>query len=372
MTTFMLSLILGSYSILLCVFIWVWVHKPQEFISNTSTIDFSVLIPIRNEELTIVTLLKDLEAQQYPKKLFEVIIINDQSTDKSKEKILEFASNSQLDIKLFDLIRNENSTAPKKEAITLGIKNSKFEHILCTDGDCRVSEFWLESYAKIYQRNKPKFVSGPVSFITTKVSFLNKIWHHFQVVEFASLTGTGACSIFLNQPNMCSGANISYPKNIFDEVDGFEGNLDIASGDDEFLMHKIFNKYPNDIHYLKDFDAVVNTESLATISMFYNQRKRWASKWDKYQMLGPTLLALYIVIVNFCSIYVLFTEQYEYYLLRCLPEFFFLFSILNFYKKRTSIIFIPLVQLFYPFYVLFFGLIVQFDKNYIWKTRKLK
>jgi hypothetical protein len=58
--------------------------------------------------------------------------------------------------------------------------------------------------------------------------------------------------MMIGKPNMCNGANIAYPKAVFEEVNGFDGNEHIASGDDEFLMHKIAEKYPNQIvfaHY---------------------------------------------------------------------------------------------------------------------------
>jgi hypothetical protein len=66
------------------------------------------------------------------------------------------------------------------------------------------------------------------------------------------LVGSGACAMMIGKPNMCNGANIAYPKAVFEEVNGFDGNEHIASGDDEFLMHKIAEKYPNQIvfaHY---------------------------------------------------------------------------------------------------------------------------
>ncbi len=37
---------------------------------------------------------------------------------------------------------------------------------------------------------------------------------------------------------MCNGANLAFRKDVFNEVSGYKGNIQIASGDDEFLMRK--------------------------------------------------------------------------------------------------------------------------------------
>ena len=58
-------------------------------------------------------------------------------------------------------------------------------------------------------------------------------------------------------------------------------------------------------------------------------------------------------------------------MVKFLPEFLFLSLIIRFLGKQTLIGYIPLVQLFYPLYVLFFGLAAQ-QKGYEWKGRNLR
>jgi len=71
-------------------------------------------------------------------------------------------------------------------------------------------------------------------------------------------------------------------KSIF-EVNGYADNMHVISGDDEFLMHKIFKKYPNQVQFLHQKEAIVLTGANGTLSQLTEQRKRWVSKSTKYE-----------------------------------------------------------------------------------------
>src|SRR4051812_19175643 len=67
-------------------------------------------------------------------------------------------------------------------------------------------------------------------------------------------------------------------KKAFNDVEGFSGIDSIASGDDMLLMHKISNKYPDKVHYLKSKQAIVASLPMQTWKDFFDQRIRWSSK----------------------------------------------------------------------------------------------
>ena len=77
---------------------------------------------------------------------------------------------------------------------------------------------------------------------------------------------------------MCNGANLAYTKTLFKAINGFEGNTNIASGDDVFLLEKAIKRNKNTVHYLKNTDATVFTKPVKNYSALISQRKRWASK----------------------------------------------------------------------------------------------
>jgi cellulose synthase/poly-beta-1,6-N-acetylglucosamine synthase-like glycosyltransferase len=361
-----LLIINSLYFILNIVFIFTWIKMRRNKIQYVSLKDskLSIIIPVRNEQANILNLLNDLNKQIYPFKNFEVIIANDGSTDETENIVLSFQEDAQYDLKLLNIL-NENGASPKKRAIQKSIEISSGELIVTTDGDCRVSENWLSSIEAIYNEKQAKLISSPVTFLDEKT-----YWNTFQIIEFASLVGSGACAMNLKKPNMCNGANIAYTREVFEKVGGFAGNEHLASGDDEFLMHKIAKIYPEKVVFNMDENSIVFTKSQADFSHFYQQRKRWASKWRHYKDWKVIALAIFIFAVNLGMIYSIFTQNYLNLLIKCSPEFIFLCLIINYLGYKDKIKFIPIIQLIYPFYVVLFGIIAQ-GNGYNWKGRKL-
>jgi cellulose synthase/poly-beta-1,6-N-acetylglucosamine synthase-like glycosyltransferase len=366
------EVLLGIYSLLVLLFFLKWVGidlgKSNAAYSNSF---ITAIIPVRNEGENIEKLLWSFENQTLDKAKFEVIVVNDHSTDDTEALVLAFAQKSKLNLKLIHLENADGS--PKKRALTQAIAESKGNIIFTTDGDCEFSEGLLLKYVQIFGDSNVKFISGPVTFFREKVGFWALLWERVQTVEFASLLGSAAASLALGSPNMCSGANLAYRKETFYELNGYEGNLNIASGDDEFLMHKFSAAYPKSLVYAKDAVCIVQTGACETPKVFYKQRKRWASKWNQYNSILPTLLAVFIFLSNVGMLVLIYENAYLFVAVRVGIEIFFLGSVLRFLRRKDAIIFIPLVQIIYPFYVMFFGLVSIFaPKAYDWKGRKLK
>lgn len=368
-------ILLGTYAFACLVLLIVWNFSFEKMtLSSFAEKPFvSIIVPIRNEANNILNLLQSIENQGYSKLFFEVILVNDASEDNTVSVVEQFESTSELSIHMLNLSERKDNASPKKRAITEAIKTAKGELVITTDGDCTMGENWLETVVDFYLKTDAFFISSPVSFYSLeKGNVLQKIWNNFQVIEFGSLVGAGACSIKMSNPNMCSGANIAYKKSVFEEVGGYSGNEQIASGDDEFLMQKIATRFPDKIQFLKDYDAVVQTQSHETISSFFVQRKRWASKWRFYKNWQPTALAIYVAIVNGITAFALITARFDLALLKFSVEFLFLASVVLFFKKPKAIFYIPFTQLIYPFYVCIMAIAAQGKGDYVWKGRKLK
>ena len=97
-------------------------------------------------------------------------------------------------------------------------------------------------------------------------------------MEFASLIGVGGASIKLGYPNICNGANLSFRKDSFKHLNGYNGNGHIASGDDEFLLQKFASFNSKGIRFMKDPQALITTIPQKSLIEFYHQRKRWTRK----------------------------------------------------------------------------------------------
>ncbi|MCF0062290.1 glycosyltransferase [Dyadobacter chenwenxiniae] len=370
----LLWLVILSYAVFTFILTFFWNRiKPSGIFKFDKRIFISVIIPVRNEADNIGLLLNDLDKQHFPHEQFEVLIMDDNSTDRTAAIVQALAANSQVNLHLIAL-PGTATTSPKKRAIETAVARAKGNLIVTTDGDCRVESGWLQSIAACYAATNAKLISAPVTFADEK-----SVTDHLQTVEFASLIGSGGSAIGAGYPSLCNGANLAYEKSAFIEVGGFEGVRHIASGDDEFLMHKIADRYPDGVHFLKDARAIVTTKAHDNWQAFFGQRKRWASKWKHYQSKTPLFLAIYIFTCNLSLIIsgllyaVGLVDGYVFLSLlsaKCLPEWLFLGSVLSFLKKPGSIPYIPITQIIYPFYVCFFGLAAQ-NPAYEWKGRKL-
>jgi cellulose synthase/poly-beta-1,6-N-acetylglucosamine synthase-like glycosyltransferase len=356
---------------------WQWLRiptRPTHSLPVPDDFKVSVIIPVRNEAANIGVLLDDLEKQSLPGKQVEVIIADDASTDSTAKIVIEHKVLNQMDLKLISLA-DVPVSSPKKRAITEALKTASGQLIVTTDGDCRVGERWLETIVQTYLQTGAKFISGPVTFLEEENSF-----GIFQTIEFSSLIGVGACLLESGNPTMCNGANLAYERRAFEEVGGYAGVDHIASGDDEFLLQKIHLRYGNRICFLKNKEAIVRTQPQESWQAFYRQRVRWASKWAVNRRPATMGVAIFIFLVNLITLAVLTASVREnmtnigfntILLIKYVPEFLFLSLIIRFLGKKRLLVYIPLVQLFYPLYVLFFGLTAQ-RKGYEWKGRRLR
>ncbi len=329
---------------------------------------FSVLVPVRNEAENIINLLKDLEDQNYPVNQFEVIVADDHSEDGTARLVESYSKKSSLKIKLIRLSDQEG----KKAAITTAISHASNEFILATDGDCRLPENWIKAFASCYDQNEGTLmVTGPV------LMPVDNLFTSIQSMEFSALIGFGGASLQMGLAGTCNGANISYRKDTFQKVGGYRGNEKIPSGDDEFLMFKIFNKYNKGITFLKSAEAVVRTQPKKNLKDLVNQRIRWSSKWRFHKSNYITIAALlffidYSILITVVSLTLTgkmdHTLVASVLLLRWLTEYYYISSVLRFLRGRPRWLNFLLMQIIYPLFVIFLGFASIFG-IYHWKGR---
>lgn len=338
---------------------------PDEFIS--------VLIPFRNEEENILENLNCIQNQKYPEDKFEVLYINDSSNDKSLEILKE---NIKLNnIKIINFKNEENSFAGKKRLLEYGIENAKGEIIVTTDADCFFGEDWLLNLVSELD-DKTGFIAGPVEF-TDGSSTFSKI----QKLEFSGLIISGAGLIGTNSPAICNAANLAYRKKLYSEVNGFKDHLNISSGDDDFLMQKIWKDTNYKVRFCSRKDAIVKTNSNKTLNDFFHQRIRWASKGLFYKNIKLifTLILIYFFYLGILAQLVLGITVSNLFVISLIISLILKFfieylTLKNGFKlifKSCKIEHFFLTEFFQIFYIIFAGFFGIFG-NYNWKGRKVK
>jgi cellulose synthase/poly-beta-1,6-N-acetylglucosamine synthase-like glycosyltransferase len=369
--------------LLFYIFLFTWYIRGWEKLSDfspgttSSTHFFSIIIPARNEEKNIVSCLKDIVDQDYPPVFYEIIVVNDDSSDNTAKVVDDFISLSdRKNIKLIDAEKPEAKfSAFKKRAIETGIKSSAGEWIITTDADTWRGNKWLSTISSFIAENDPVLISAPVAFHDEQTFF-----EMVQSLEFCGLIGIGAASIRNKYPNMCNGANLIYKRSVFDEVGGYKGIDHIASGDDELLMHKIFLQYKDKVKFLKSRKAIVTTKAAQTLKEFVHQRKRWAGKGRKYKLKNITIILVLVYLFHLlilagliAGIFIdpLFWLAVVSLGLKSFFEAIFLQSVTSFFgKRRLMDYFIPAIPL-YLLYINFIGVYANIG-TFNWKGRKTK
>ena len=252
---------------------------------------FSVLIAARNEATALPALLTALAAQTFPAPHFEVILANDHSTDDTAAVGLALAPTLPFQLHCINLPAEE---AGKKAALTAALAQAQAPWLICTDADCVPGPGWLAAYATLLARAPAaNFVSAPVQLTGPPTLFFGLMG-----LEFAGLIGVGGACIARQFPTMCNGANLAYRRTAFAAVGGYAAQAHLASGDDEFLMHRMHAAFPGTVHFLAAAAAVVSTPAPLTFTALLRQRVRWASKWRHYQSPASRYLALLVLGAN--------------------------------------------------------------------------
>lgn len=368
--TFLFFGIVGIYSVFIIGLAYGF-RKVAVFKSNSSEPKsiFSIIVPFRNEAQHLPQLLYSFSQMNYPRSKFEVIFVNDGSTDDSVSTIQNFQALS-FDYRIIDSVRK--SASPKKDAIVTAINLLENEWVITTDADCFVSPDWLKTIDSYIQNNNPVMIAGAVSFSADE-SFLQQ----FQQLDMISLQGTTIGSFGLQKAFMCNGANLAYKKDLFFELGGFEGNDDLASGDDVFVLQKAVAKYPEKVHYLKSESNIVLTEPLDSWKAVFHQRVRWASKTASYQNAFGKILALIVfggnlaIVVGLLLTLLGLFSFWSWYLLFAVKIFadFLLLNPTGKFLKPEQVRFFLISNLFYPFFSTTVALYSLFGK-YEWKGRK--
>ena len=365
MITIILFLVILIYSVTITSLIYGFSKVNSfEYIGLIPKTKFTIIVPFRDEAENLPQLLDSFSKLNYPNDLFEVILVDDFSKEEFKLQNLPF--------KALITRNNHVSNSPKKDAILTAMQFVKTDWIITTDADCLVTKNWLLTFDNYIQNHQVSMIAGAVTYDCS-----NSFLHHFQQLDLASLQGATIGSFGLRKGFMCNGANFAYTKLLFEELNGFQGNDGIASGDDVFLLQKTIALFPEKVHYLKSKNNIAHTKPLNDWKSLFYQRVRWASKTGSYQSKFGIGLGLVVFGGNISSIigfgfWVLGIISFANIVLVLLLKFtvdVILIHKANDFLTKKKMHYLILSSLLYPFFSVSVALYSLFGK-YEWKGRK--
>lgn len=334
----------------------------------------TVLVPARNEAHNIIACMNAVLAQHYPQNLLQCIIIDDHSEDGTADMVKQCKDPRVELITLSDSLAPGAAIAYKKKAIEAGIAKATGELIVTTDADCTAGPDWLRSIAFTFEKKGAVLIAGPV-----KMNPGNGFLYIFQALDFMTLQGITAASVYKGFHSMGNGANLAYTRQSFIAVEGFRGIDSLASGDDMLLMHKIALRFPGKIEYLKSSPAIVSTEPANSWKAFLQQRIRWASKARAYEDKSVFWVLLLVYSMNALLFLILVSSFFSlqqllwailFLAIKTGIEWPFMHSVTSFFNEKSLLNYFPFLQPIHIVYTVIAGSFGQFG-SYEWKGRRV-
>lgn len=329
----------------------------------------SVLIPARNESKNIGACLEAVSKQNYPQDKYEVIVIDDRSTDGTAETARAFESRIP-SLKVITVRQTPSGIAPKKHALNVGIGESRGEIILCTDADCRPKPEWIETMASGFDEQTGMVIGYSPIAPSCALSF----FQHFTAIDGLALASLACATTAFGQTATATGRSLAYRKKTFEDVGGFSKIASFISGDDDLLMHRVKHTTWK-IAYCYQTDAQVETGPPESFRQLFHQKIRHASKSRHYsvKMILPLILvwcfnaalAFYVPLRIIGEPAVWMTAVFPW-ILKFLADGLFLIAGAVKFRRLSLLIYYPLVAMIHPFYISVFGLLGLF-KKFKWK-----
>jgi len=173
---------------------------------------FSIIICTKNRSEHLRELLKSLSQLRFPKEKFEIIVIDNNSSDDTKIVTLDFKGNFQY-LRYFLFAQNGLSRARN-----FGISKSRGKFIAFVDDDVTVNKKWLISLYNTFQKTKAIAVGGCVKLVFEKKT-PNWLTNHLKI--YLAELDYGNKLQKIKAPDYLVGANIAFNKMIFKKIGGF-------------------------------------------------------------------------------------------------------------------------------------------------------
>lgn len=342
-------------------------YPPEDSIDTDGRL--AIVVACKNEEDNLPLLFSSIERQHSMPK--EIIFVDDNSTDNTFAILLDFAK------KLPNVIVLQSTGNGKKAALIEGVKHCTAKYVLFTDADCILPDEYCLN-AKIFLTThsvdmllggvKLHYLSsnfaGNFSVKTDISDFALNPFKAFEILDLGSLQAVSAGSAMMGCPIMCNGANMIVRRDIYlEHISGIR--TDIPSGDDMFMLHNI--KAANGkIFYLFRPELIISTRGNDNPLSFFTQRKRWIGKLpaytDKFTVVTATITAVTNIMLTALYIASIFNSGFLLmaamaYIIKLIVDCIAIIPYLKTINKRNLLYYMPLMSIFYPFYVTFTGIV---------------
>jgi len=249
--------------------------------SVSESVDISIITAAKNEAAVIERFVSSVKNLDYPKEKFELILVDDNSSDNTYEIACRSMENQE---NLRSINAGIKTIGAKRGALFKGIQLSRFPYIVVTDADCVPSVEWLKICAGEFEKGND-FIFGPAPFfkeegLVNKISIMENIKNQFMSFSLASL----------GMPYSASARNMGFSKKTFFQIGGYENTLDSLSGDDDLLLREALkNKIKVSAFYNKN--AMVYSSTKKSLKDYIKQKTRHTKSSLYYSIKNKIVLS---------------------------------------------------------------------------------
>ena len=337
--------------------------RPRDEQGNTAQPFVSVLIAARNEELNLPQCLESVLNQTYDSGRFEVIVINDHSTDGTESICQEFAH--RFANFGYANAREDNALKGKTNALDQGIEKALGEIILITDADCSVRRTWVEWTAKRYSSSV-----GIVGGITLQNA--GNWFEGMQSLDWAFLLGLAASTVSLRYPLSTIGNNLSFRKAAYEDVGGYR-RIPFSVTEDFMLFQSIIKTRKWNYLCPIDPNVLVNSQPCSSWKELIRQKHRWGKGGLDMRLSGFSIMvigfglnALMLISLLLGSPLMLLATVF----FKMVGDFSFLRAVLKKLGRLDLLKYFLAFQAYFFLYVLLLPFVVFFGGRVVWKGRK--
>ncbi len=330
--------------------------SPQPFVS--------ILIAARNEEQRLPHCLDSLLRSQYPAEKFEIIVIDDRSTDQTRN-IAESFARQHPQVRVISISWRLENMSGKASALSQGISYARGEIILMTDADCQVPPSWIHQMVSYFAPNVG--LVGGFTLLSSREK-TNTLFAKIQTLDWMYLLAVGAGAAGLGKPVSIIGNNFAFRRAAYDAVGGYE-MLGFSIIEDFALMRAIDEQTPLQVIFPLDPQIAITTEPATSWREFYEQRQRWAAGGKEVGLLAKWLMAIAFLAHLACLAAFLISAKLAIIFFTVLAGVDFLLISQSARKLGHSdlLAIFPLFEIYYFLYSFFFAPTVLLPATVRWK-----
>ena len=361
-----------AYVVLILFILYQW-QLPNKKLDESpllTDINYSLLIPVRNEVDNIGKCLESIFANEdFDFTRLQVIVVDDYSEDGTVDLVKSIRHPSLILIELKDQ-KLGKINAYKKAAINYGLQNANGDYVIQLDGDVTVPSSYLKNVDLYLKAHNPDFVAAPVIFNGN-----SKFLDNFQTLDFLGMMLVTQAGINSSLWYMANGANMIY-RNTLEKHD----TNGMASGDDVYGIQSIAKRNDAKVLFNKSQKVTVTTQPEPSLKAFFRQRIRWGTK-NKYMnnfmlliisipFLNSVLIPIHLFaffIYGFNAFIILLIHL----ILKMLADYIFLKTAAESFDKLPSMKYFIRSSFFYIIYMNIVGMASLLTTRYTWKQRRV-